>query len=179
MPVTHWGGQQPTGLGALAIPICCCKPGSFLESQRSLVHDGNLETVTLISVMEPTIVMARVSHLRGERGGQADKGPAQFLCHAFLIWTVSGRCHSQWRRFFPSTKAIRTVLRVGLCSGDSSSWKVDIKTNHDTGLFATKLSFQPLRLINDNFSNFGTGVKILKHFYYYLCIQVFFSFWGW
>lgn len=44
-----------------------------------------------------------------------------------------------------STKVNRTVLWVGLYSGDFSLWQADIKVNHNIGLSATKLPLQSLR----------------------------------
>lgn len=39
-------------LGTSVVPFCCSKPRVFLESCWSLVNDGNLETLVLVSAKE-------------------------------------------------------------------------------------------------------------------------------
>lgn len=103
------GVAQSTRLAASAVLICCQKPGMFLESRCSLVHDESFEMLVLISEG------ISGSH-QGKSSGQQEGRPGQ----------KTGRCSSPATPFYlgcyqkvfalssPINQGNRAVLQVWL-----------------------------------------------------------------
>lgn len=100
------------------------KPGWFLEFCQSLLHNGHLEMLVLISVREFASAaqgeVKSVSGMReGRRKGGKKVGKDVITCKLMsgsLPFVYQGRCSSSWYASFTSIKTINNILQVKLPS---------------------------------------------------------------